>query len=116
MNWYREAEEHASNDPWVTGLRRRAKWHRAQAADVAHTNVTDIAHHNREAQRLDDEADKIVMMAVAKAGVAAGEFKNYSTREDHDLGFVIEIETDQGWNPDPFWVQHAPERMAEVPN
>lgn len=37
--------------------------------------------------------------------VKAGEIKRYIRETDRELGVVFFVETDQGWNPEPFWHQ-----------
>jgi hypothetical protein len=47
---------------------------------------------------------------LAKAEIAAGHAINYLVEYSHDRGHFISIQTDQGWNPEPFWQEHEPPR------
>ena len=116
MSWYDEAEAFARRDPSVRVLMDRAKQHRKRAGELSVNGDCNIEREEHEARRLEAEAEKIVMVAIAKAGVACGEFKQYVARQDQQRGLVIEVETDQGWNPDPFWsetpVQEEPQSVS----
>lgn len=42
--------------------------------------------------------------------VRSGEAKAYSVTYDSQRGRVIHVETDQGWNPDPFYEDYPLEQ------
>jgi hypothetical protein len=44
--------------------------------------------------------------ALATALLKAGEIRAYSVSRHRDLGRVIEVETDQGWDPAPLFCEH----------
>ena len=44
-----------------------------------------------------------------------GEIIAHSTIYDHDRGRVICVETDQGWNPDPFYQDYYEEAFSCYP-
>jgi hypothetical protein len=46
---------------------------------------------------------------AARAEIDAGHARAYAIAYNHDRGRYIEIQTDQGWNPDPFWQEHEPD-------
>jgi hypothetical protein len=54
----------------------------------------DYAPRDREYIRMHNEAARMVK---------AGEARAYSATHHPRMGRILHIETDQGWNPDPFY-------------
>jgi hypothetical protein len=46
---------------------------------------------------------------LAMAEIKAGHAINYLVEYSRERGRFISIQTDQGWNPDPFWQEHEPD-------
>ena len=44
-------------------------------------------------------------MAAARAEIEAGRAISMVTGYTRERGHYIELHTDQGWNPDPFWTE-----------
>lgn len=57
------------------------------------------------------EKDRAYLQAHQAATDALNkrEIKAFSVKRDSDLGRVIHLETDQGWNPNPFYAEFEPE-------
>jgi len=47
--------------------------------------------------------------AAAAQEVKDGNAISYLTGYSRDIGRYIELQTDQGWNPEPFWIEHREE-------
>ena len=43
---------------------------------------------------------------AARAEIDAGHAIAYATGHSHARGRYVEIETTQGWNPEPFWTEY----------
>jgi len=52
----------------------------------------------------------------ASEALRAGEIKAYATRYCRERGRLIEVMTDQGWNPEPVYEEFPPDCEAQVPN
>lgn len=48
-------------------------------------------------------------MAAARAEIEAGRAISMVTGYTRERGHYIELHTDQGWNPDPFWTERDTE-------
>lgn len=44
-------------------------------------------------------------MAAARAEIEAGRAISMVTGYTRERGRYVELQTDQGWNPDPFWTE-----------
>ncbi|SER35311.1 hypothetical protein [Giesbergeria anulus] len=44
-----------------------------------------------------------VAKKMAEDAVKAGEIIRYAVRTSEKFGLCIEVESDSGWNPDPWW-------------
>ena len=53
--------------------------------------------------------DYLAAVAAAAAELKAGYIRAYATGYNKTRGRYIEIETDQGWNPEPFWQEIEPD-------
>lgn len=51
----------------------------------------------------------IEAVAAVAADLKAGHILAYATGYSRTRGRYIEIETDQGWNPEPVWQEFEPE-------
>ncbi len=64
------------------------------------------------------EVDRAYLLAHATASslLADGSIKAFATRYEPQRGRIIELETDQGWDPDPLYVEfeELQDRTAEV--
>jgi hypothetical protein len=62
--------------------------------------------------------DRAYLLAHATASslLASGSIKAFATRYEPHRGRIIELETDQGWDPDPLYVEfeELQDRTAEV--
>jgi len=69
-----------------------------------------MCQHEKEADFAERTAKLLEMELIAKAGVAAGEYKSYLVGRHRDHGAYVQVETDQGWNPDYFWCENPSEK------
>lgn len=51
-------------------------------------------------------------VSLAHAELMAGHIKAYCTGYTADRGRYIEMQTDQGWNPEPFFQEIQPEHYS----
>ncbi len=51
--------------------------------------------------------------AAAAQEVKDGHALSYLTGYSRETGRYIELQTDQGWNPEPFWQEHRAEYSGE---
>lgn len=99
-DWVGAAIEAADKHPTIKALL-------AQACELEqHTATKGEAHSIRKT------AEFIKMSMVASAGLKAGEFKATCTGFSHQRGRYIQVQSDQGWDPDPFWSEISPEEEA----
>lgn len=54
-------------------------------------------------------ADYLAAIEAIQADMKAGHIRAYATGYSKTRGRYIEIQTDQGWNPDPVWQEIEPE-------
>jgi hypothetical protein len=54
-------------------------------------------------------AEYLEVQAYAQQQLKAGHIKAYCTGHSHERGRYIEVQTDQGWNPEPWWQEFYPE-------
>ena len=66
-----------------------------------------MAQFDAEAACMEATAKKVEMQLIADAGVKAGAFKSFSVGYTQARGCVIQVMTDQGWEPEPFWVERG---------
>lgn len=45
-----------------------------------------------------------------------GEIKAFSCTHDQEYGRRIFVESDQGWDPEPFYIEFPPDPVPELPN
>lgn len=45
-----------------------------------------------------------------------GEIKAFSCARCPDHGRQIHVETDQGWDPDPLYIEFPPDPVPQIPN
>jgi anti-sigma regulatory factor (Ser/Thr protein kinase) len=57
----------------------------------------------------DPELDAAYENAIthAKGQLMTGEIRHYMASKDDELGRVIHVETDQGWNPRPIYMDNT---------
>ncbi len=48
---------------------------------------------------------------MAIFAVKSGEILNYFVEKSHDKGLYITFETEQGWNPEPWWQEFDDENI-----
>lgn len=105
MGWYAEALDKARRHPTITGLRERGGWHRSQSQNFRDLSVQSMRQHEGEAESLEATATYLEMEMVARAGMHAGEYRAVCVGRSAEVGRYIQVETDQGWNPDYFWCE-----------
>jgi len=113
INWYHDALLAAQKHPTIAAMRSRAERHRKEGQNFLNHGCEALRQHDEDADRLNATADLLEMEMVAKAGVAAGEFKAYAIGFNRVNGSYIHVETSQGWDPDPFWAQYRESEIIE---
>lgn len=91
----------AFRHPVVLGLRARAEWHKMQSQDFLNKSVNTMHQHEKEAQELEKTAAYFERDAMARAGLAAGEFTAVCTGFSKESGRYIQVQNAQGWKN--FW-------------
>ena len=105
MNWMEAAQQRASAHPTIVGLRSDARRHRQESENDRVHSAEVMRQHAMQAHQFEATANRLEMEMVAKAGVAAGEWKSYLVGHSREVGAYIQVLTDQGWNPDYFWCE-----------
>jgi len=96
----------------TNALRERAAWHRAQAQDFLNNSVASMRQHEAEAEQLEGTAAFLDAQERAKQDMEAGHITAYATGHSYSRGRYIEVCSDQGWDPEPYWRELPPEELA----
>lgn len=105
MKWMEAAQQRASTHPTIVGLRSDARRHRQESENELMLSAVVMRQHAMQANQFEATANRLEMEMVAKAGVAAGEWKSYLVGHNQEVGAYIQVLTDQGWNPNYFWCE-----------
>jgi len=107
MNWMETAQQTCS-----LAIRRSSAFDLVRSGIASQSDnflvhsVNAIAVSDElEAQHLEATATYLEMEMVVKAGVAAGEWNTYLVGHNREVGKYIQVQTEQGWNPDYFWCE-----------
>lgn len=65
---------------------------------------------------LPQDQDYLLAQEAARQALAKGHIKAYSCRNDHERGRIMEVQSDQGWDPNPLFVEfeEPTDNMAAV--
>ena len=78
--------------------------------------ATSIPHMRRTCLDLQRNEAYLEAHRLAEFELKVGNIKSFSCSHERDRGRLIYLETDQGWNPDPFFEEFPLDQWPSPPN